>query len=469
LTTVRRRILVPAIVFAALLAGAPSAHAIQPLTTGITDSSFGAKDPGVRTVRFDDAKRLGASIVQIDLSWIGVVGDRAPAGDLADPANPTYDWSAVDAAVRDAAGRGLTPMFNVVRAPTWAEGPGRPANVEVGYWRPNPAAFVLFAQAAARRYSGSFQGLPRVRRWGVWNEPNIVAQFAPQWDGVTPVSPATYRSLVNALYQGVKSVSGANIVVAGGLSPYGNPPGGDAMRPALFAREFFCLGANLRPKGCSDPPHFDVFSHHPYDVGGPLLHAQDPDDVATPDMSRLTRIVRAAERAGTALPRHRKRIWVTEFSYDSNPPDPAGIPIQQHALWAEYSLYLLWRAGVDTILWFQVRDQLPSPNYGGNLQGALEFNDGQPKPAAQAFRFPFVSERASKKKIRVWGKAPDRGRVIIERLVGSRWRRLAVLRPGSNRVFYALIRFSGRATLRARSKGGAVSMAWPARVNLLTT
>ena len=186
-------------------------------------------------------------------------------------------------------------------------------------------------------------------------------------------------------------------------------------------------------------------------------------------MPRLTRILRAAERAGTALPRRRKRVWVTEFSYVSNPPDPGGIPIQQHALWAEYSLYLLWRAGVDTILWFQVRDQLPNPSYGGNLQGALEFNDGRPKPAAQTFQFPFVAERVNKKKIRVWRKTPDRGRVAIERLAGGRWKTLAIVRPSSNRVFYTVIRFSGRASLRARSKGGALSMDWPASVNLLTT
>src|SRR5436305_12822052 len=65
LTTVRRRILVPAIAFAALLAGPSAAHAVQPLTTGFTDPIFGSRDPGVRAVHYDEAKRLGASILQI--------------------------------------------------------------------------------------------------------------------------------------------------------------------------------------------------------------------------------------------------------------------------------------------------------------------------------------------------------------------------------------------------------------------
>src|SRR2546429_2529381 len=139
---------------------------------GFTDTAFGTRDAGVRTGRLDEAKGLGASIVQVDLGWLGVTENRAPTGDLSDPANPTYDWSTIDAAVRDAAARGLTPMFNVVAAPPWAEGPDRPANVAAGYWRPNPNAFATFTRAAARRYSGSFpdparpgQALPPVRRW----------------------------------------------------------------------------------------------------------------------------------------------------------------------------------------------------------------------------------------------------------------------------------------------------------------
>ena len=82
---------------------------------------------------------------------------------------------------------------------------------------------------------------------------------------------------------------------------------------------------------------------------------------------------------------------------------------------------------------------------------------------------PFVAQRANRKKIVVWGKTPDRGRVTIQRLVGSRWKTLAVLRPGANRVFFTAIRFRGRTSMRAVSRRGTVSMVWPASVNLLTT
>src|SRR5436305_12414610 len=65
LTAVRRRILLPAIVFAALLAGPSAAHALQPLTTGFTDSHFGTRGVGLRSALYDDAKRLGASRAQV--------------------------------------------------------------------------------------------------------------------------------------------------------------------------------------------------------------------------------------------------------------------------------------------------------------------------------------------------------------------------------------------------------------------
>jgi hypothetical protein len=471
----RLRLLACAVAVLASLGAAPSAHAVQSLTTGFTDPLFAFGGSSARTARFDDARRAGAGIVRLDLTWGGVAPNR-PSGDASDPANPAYAWSNIDAAVRDAADRGLTVYFNVVRAPAWAEAPGRPSNVDVGFWRPDGSAYGTFARAAARRYSGSFpdparpgRSLPRVRLYGAWNEANLSSQLDPQWVGSTPASPGIYRSLVNALYSGVKSVSRSNLVIAGETSPYGDPPGGSRMRPAYFDRQFLCLRSNLRAASCSNPPHFDILAHHPYDVGGPARRAINQDDVATPDMGKLSRILRAAERNGRALPRGRKRLWVSELAWDSNPPDPGGVPVQQHALWLEYAFYVLWRSGVDTILWFGVRDQPPVPSFAASAQSGIEFSNGAAKPAARAFAFPFVAPRIDRRRITVWGKAPDRGRVTIQRLSGRRWVTLARVSPGSNRVFSAVLRYGGRATLRARSARGATSLGWPPRVNLFST
>ena len=51
-----------------------------------------------------------------------------------------------------------------------------------------------FATAAAGRFSGSFGGHPRVRYWGVWNEPNLSTFLQPQYRGGRPYSPLLYRA-----------------------------------------------------------------------------------------------------------------------------------------------------------------------------------------------------------------------------------------------------------------------------------
>ena len=74
--------------------------------------------------------------------------------------------------------------------------------------------------AAARRYSGRRTGLPWVRYWQVWNEPNTSTNLVPQFHGRTPYSPVLYRNLVNALARSVKSVRPNNLVIAGGTAPF---------------------------------------------------------------------------------------------------------------------------------------------------------------------------------------------------------------------------------------------------------
>ena len=77
----------------------------------------------------------------------------------ANPADPGYNWAAIDAQVRSAAGHGLTPYFTVWDAPLWAQkdephqtliGPYRIAS-----WKPDPAQFGAFARALALRYDGT--------------------------------------------------------------------------------------------------------------------------------------------------------------------------------------------------------------------------------------------------------------------------------------------------------------------------
>jgi hypothetical protein len=407
----------------------------------------------------------GASIVRVNLVWSQVAPRVRPAAfSPSDPSSPGYDWSAVDASVRALAGHGLKVLLNITGAPTWAEGPSAPPGTEPGTWRPDAAQFASFATAAALRYDGSFADpmqpgafLPRVRYWQPWNEPNLSLYLSPQWthsgSGWTPTSPVIYRRLLNAFYRAVKRVASSNFVVTAGTAPYGDPPGGDRMPPVAFDRTLFCLrdDTRLTPLSCPDPPHLDALSHHPYGIQGPLWHALNPDDAAVPDIYKIARVLHAAERAGHAKPAGSKQLWATEISWDSSPPDPDGVPAAEQARWLEQALYVLWRQGVDTVLWLQIVDAPPVPNYGSTYQAGLFDLTGAAKPAADAYRFPFVTRRLDHGHIEAWGRAPRGGKVAIETRRHGRWAVLRRLAVRSDQVFQTVLPVRGRAILRAQA------------------
>ena len=407
--------------------------------------------------------------MKFDAGWPAPTRPASPRN----PADPAYDFTRTDAAARAAAARGLQILLVFSKAPRWAEGPGRPAGAGAGTWRPDPTAVGDYGAALARRYSGSFAdplrpgfALPRVKAFQLWNEPNLALYLTPQWSGRRARSPEIYRAMLNAFYAGVKSVSRSALVVTAGTGPFGDPGvGGKRMMPARFWRGLLCqteVRGKLRSVRCPRPARFDVLAHHPYPGGSPRWKELYRDDVSVNGMAKLTRILSAAERTGRALPRKRHPVWVTEVSYDSSPPDPAGVPLARHARWLQETLYLLWRRGVSTITWFRIVDQLPVPSYGDTNQSGLYRVTGAVKPALRAFHFPFVAERtvANRRTLTVWGRSPIAGRVTIERSVAGRWvvlRNVTVRRHGT-----FLVRVSRRAganRLRARV-GSERSLTW---------
>jgi hypothetical protein len=406
----------------------------QAFTTGFGDSLFSAPNPLVRDRWLGEATGAGAGLVRLHASWASISPSLPPSGVVAaQPGWPGYNWELLDNAVRSASAHGLAIMLTASRAPSWAEGPDRPSSARPGTWKPDPVAYGEFGEALARRYSGGFPDpgvpgatLPPVRLFEAWNEPNQDEFLAPQWKGRQLHGAGWYRMMLNRFYAGVKSAQRDAKVIAPAASPYGDRPGGSRTPPVTFLRGLLCMRVgDLKNFDCPSRPHFDIFSHHPINTeDGPTDSALNPMDASTPDVERLTRVLRRAEQTRRVLPREHRPVWATEIWWNTNPPKSYGVPPAKQARWVEQSQYILWRQGVSAM--FNLPMVEPSPSKSG-LSSGIFLSDGTHKPSYTAFRFPLVAQRKGDG-VLVWGIAPGRGMVRVQRRIAGSWRTIAKVR-----------------------------------------
>lgn len=445
-------------------AAQPGTAGARPLVTGV--AGLDDYDP----LAFQQTRATGARLVHMALGWGGVAPHKLPpAWNPEDPGDPHYKWAKFDRAVIGAVGAGLTPVLLVDGAPRWAQRCEAPAPLQGRLCDPDPAELAAFATAAARRYSGDFAGLPRVRYWQGLNEPNLSLFFNPQFAGGRPVSPELYRKLINAFYFAVKSVHGSNLVLAAGLGPIAVPRW--TIGPMRFARQLLCMHGRRDPRpnrgNCDGGVYFDIFDTHPYTTGGPT-HEGKVDDLQMGDLAKLTELLKAADDAGRIHGRFRRTpLWSTEFSWDSKPPDPGGVPMRILTRWTAEALYRAWSAGVSRVFWYSLRDFAPDSKlpFSETLESGLYFRgatvaENRPKPSMYAFRFPFVAY-SGKSGFSFWGRTPTstRGKVVVQIWERRRWRNTAVARADRNGIFQGEVETAyGRkkhGTVRARYRGEA--------------
>lgn len=409
------------------------------------------------------ARAAGARVYRIVLRWYEVAPASPATGFRPeDPADPAYHWDAFDLKIRRLLAQRIQPLVTVNYPPLWAGGGYLP--------HPDPVKFGQFLRAAATRYSGSFRGLPRVRLWQIWNEANVNLFLSPQLDGEQPVSPATYRRLVNEGAAAVKGVHADNVVIVGGLSPFGTTVAQAADRAAIaplrFMRAFLCLSDGAPPTPtCAERVAFDVWAVHPYTRGGPTHHASSPDDVSIGDLPKMRALLAAGARVGHITSSGKPRMWATEFSWDTNPPDPEALPMALHARWTAEALYRMWSAGLDLVTWLQLRDA-PFPD--DPTQAGLYFRGGrsltcdEPKLSLTAFRFPFVALKRSARAL-VWGRTPGGvpGRVTVEQLQGKKWEGVGSLRTDRDGIFTKQLK------LKAHSGSFAITQSYRRRYSKL--
>jgi hypothetical protein len=446
--------------------------------SGATNQLTGADGPvAVWKAR---AKHVEAQVVRLAVSWSSIAPATRPRGFVASSeSSSAYDWTPVDAAVRQLTAEGFTVLIEVQGAPTWAEGAKRPASASAGSWEPNAAAFGQFSTALATRYDGrtpdplnAKKHLPRVRDWQAWNEPNLSEYLAPQWRKVghrqVAESPTDYRNLENAFYKSVHAVASSNYVVAAGTAPYGDPPGGQRMSPVTFDQNLLCLNAQDRRSGaCPSATYMDAIDDHPYVSGlcchAPTWHATGAADTSIADMYKIVRVLHAAEAARTVVPAGHKSVWASEIGWDTDPPNPFHNEASSATTvgrWATQALYLLWSQGVDTVLWYQLADDPEAPGgYSQTFTEGLYYVGGGAKPAAAALAFPFMTNRKSGRTVEAWGRSPTAGTLTIQQKRRKKWVSILALKVKTDEVFEAPITLSTAGSFRA-VVGADVSPAW---------
>ncbi len=421
------------------------------------------------TAAYNALRAVNGSIVRVNVSW----AHTAPAALSAtfqptNPADPHYDWAATDAAVRTVAAEHASPMLMLFEAPSWAEGPGRPSfsAVSPGAWDPNPSEFAAFATAAARRYSGTFPDplrpgstLPRVKLWEIWNEENLPSYLD------APDLVDEYRALLNAAYPAIKAVAGDNTVAVGGLGPVSYAPPA-SISALTFETELFCLrqvGSGYAPStSCPAQAQFDAFADHPYSLAAtPTLPAVLPGDTLVADIGKVAAVLHAADRLGTVAPKGQHQLWVTEFAWFTYPPDTqVGDSQTTAARYVAYSMYEMWRAGTQIVIWQVIRDYAGAIPSGGGVYTI----SGAPKLTLYAYAFPFIAAVRRGRGL-AWGRAPvsRRIKVVIQRRRGRRWVTVARTRTRADGVFLVHFPARGNGLYRARLANGRLSLAYNSR------
>jgi hypothetical protein len=378
----------------AALAASPRADAATGIRYGLTDDAWLQDGTGSVDERVAHLQAIGVQVVRFTLHW-NEIAPTKPA--LAtDPTDPAYDWTDPSTVLDSLHAHGIEVVLQLLGTPRWANG-GKAPN----YAPTSATTFGAFAAAAAREY-------PWVRKWVIWNEPNQAI-----W--LRPTSPFLYTArLLDPAYAAIHREIPAAKVAGGGTAPRGATGG---VSPVAWITGMHEAHARL-----------DAYAHNPYPLDPkhetPFSHGCSRcTTISMADLARLEALV--------ARDFPRARIWLTEYGYQTNPPDRMlGVAPALQARYQAEGAYVAYEAPrVDLLIHFLYVDE---PNIA-RFQSGLVTLSGQAKPSLSAFELPLVETGRSGATTSLWGQLRGlyAGRTgVLERKIGSTWRRFATVHGG---------------------------------------
>ena len=347
-----------------------TARAAPAIQYGLQDDAWLAAGPGPNTLpeRIALLKTLGVKIVRYNLLW-NKTAPQSPT-DPTDPSDAAYDWAFSDPVVNALHDSGIPVLLTIYGTPPWANGDHPPA-----YAPTSATAIAEFATAAARRY-------PWVRKWAIWNEPNEI-----RW--LRPVSPSVYTTkLLNPAYTALHQAIPGVQVGAGVTAPRGNTGG---LSPIAWITGLHSAHAR-----------FDAYAHNPY----PSSPFETPFSGAckyctTVTMASMPRLISTLDKYFGNKP-----IWLTEYGYQTNPPDRTdGVSRATQARYvSEAGLRAYQLPQVTMLIQYLYRDE---PNLAG-WQSGFQTDTGAHKPAFDAFRLPLAQIGRNGTRTTIWGQIRPR-------------------------------------------------------------
>lgn len=360
------RLLVAGILAVVVVAASvASASAAKGMEVGFYDEALTLEYPddfGFRTLA-----DLGADVVRMNLYWNEVAKTRPKKP--TNPKDPAYDWERYDTAMERAKRYDIEVMLTIFGTPEWASGKTR-AKKSYRYAPKRMRDLTRFATAAAKRYK-------QVDLWTAWNEPNAPNFLKPQsvkrrgkW---VFRSPQIYAQICNAVVKGVNHVQKRDKVACGVLNPRGEvePNGGrrESVAPLVFI--------TLMKKAGAKP---EAFAYHPYSPSKKISPTKKVKSNATVTLGTINKIVKAVNRAWGK----KMRIWITEYGYQTNPPDKRfGVSWKRQAKWMRVAFKNMRKhPRIDIALWFQLKDD---SRLAGWQSGVISTNNVE-KRSYGAFR-----------------------------------------------------------------------------------
>ncbi len=478
---------------------------------------YGTAEQQIATL--DTLAGFGVDRIRVSVFWqlLAPANDQLekPNVDTTDPA--AYQapvWERYDRLITAAQARGILVNLNFTSpVPRWASTESPRADLQKTF-NPNPEEFGKFVRAVGTRYSGTYNGQPRVDYWSIWNEPNQSGWLTPQWSpdprnasSKVDAAPAIYRNLVANAWQALADTGhGTDTILIGETAPQGQGKKKDlseSIDALKFLRRLYCVDNNLNVlKGAQaslrtcpgdvatfvaqNPALFKAtgYAHHPYALlTPPSRRSRSADWVSMADLralsSELTRIYRRygqKTQSSRGVP-----LYLTEYGYQTAPDPITRVSFNKQAAWINEAEYIAFKnPNVRAVNQFLLTDDAPVADVDAKknpglawrtFQSGLKLLTGKRKPSYKAYMTPVFVKQQRVRRGRSTGifgmlrpAAPtvrERARIQFRIRGGKRWTTRKTVTVGGPRHY-----FETRVTVPA---SGYLRISWRHGARTLTS